>query len=377
MKGRIGTMVAKLMIPGPVELEAEVLHTLAQPAVPHYGDEWVSIHNETVALLQQVFQTKNYVFMLPGSGSLALDAAAHSTFLPGETVIAGNNGWFGERITDILKSNGVNIIPVEADPRQALDPQAFRSALRANPQVSGVAVVHLETSTSVLNPIQEIASVVRQHSDAILLVDAVTGLVGAELQTDNWGIDLCASASQKALGGPAGLGLVAVSPRAQAKINNRPEAGRSWYLDLKRWQWFVENWADWHPFPVTMPTAIVLALRTALKSLLAEGVNTRRAKWQTMARHLRDGLRDLEMPLFVPETLMASILTAAYCPEGINSVAIRDYLLRECNIQITTGFGAYKEQVIRVGHMGGALTDADITQLLAGLEQFLSQHQKN
>ena len=122
---------------------------------------------------------------------------------------------------------------------------------------------------------------------------------------------------------------------------------------------------------VTMPTAIVLALRTALKSLLAEGVSVRRAKWQAMARHLRDGLRDLEMPLFVPEVFMTSILTAAYCPEGINSLAIRDYLLRECNIQITTGFGAYKEQVIRVGHMGGALTDADITQLLAGLEQFL------
>src|SRR5262245_34405801 len=101
-------MAVKLMIPGPVELEAEVLRTMAQPAVPHYGDAWVSIHNETVALLQQVFQTQNYVFMLPGSGSLAVEAAAHSAFLPGETVIAGNNGWFGERITDILKSNGVN-----------------------------------------------------------------------------------------------------------------------------------------------------------------------------------------------------------------------------------------------------------------------------
>ena len=365
-------MAAKLMIPGPVELEAEVLRTMAQPAVPHYGDAWVTIHNETVALLQQVFQTQNYVFMLPGSGSLALDAAAHSTFLPGEIVIVGNNGWFGERMTDILKSNGVNVIPVEGDPRQPLDPQAFRQILQANPHVAGVAVVHLETSTAVLNPIQEIASEVRHHSDAILMVDAVTGLAGAELQTDNWGIDLCASASQKALGGPAGLGLVAVSPRAQAKINNRPESGRSWYLDLRRWQWFVENWADWHPFPVTMPTAVVLALRTALQSLLAEGVSVRRAKWQAMARLLRDGLLNLEMPLFVPESVMASILTAAFCPEGISSVAIRDYLLAEYNIQITTGFGAYKEQVIRVGHMGGALADSDIAHLLAGLEQFLN-----
>ncbi len=370
-------MVAKLMIPGPIELEPEVLQTLAQPAVPHYGDAWVSIHNETVGLLQQVFQTQNYVFMLPGSGSLALDAAAHSAFLPGETVIVGNNGWFGERTTDIMRTNGINVIPVEADPRQPLDPDAFRKALQANPKATGVAIVHLETSTSVLNPIRDIAAVVRQHSDALVMVDAVTGLAGAELKTDEWGIDLCASASQKALGGPAGLGLVAVSPRAQAKIDSRPEAGRSWYLDLKRWQWFVDNWADWHPFPVTMPTSVVLALRTALKSLLAEGVEARRARWQAMARHLRDGLRDLEMPLFVPESYMTSILTAAYCPEGINSLTIRDYILRECNIQITTGFGAFKEQVIRVGHMGGALNDADITQLLVGLERCLNDHTPN
>ncbi|MEZ4668238.1 MAG: alanine--glyoxylate aminotransferase family protein [Anaerolineae bacterium] len=370
-------MAAKLMIPGPIELEAEVLQTLAQPAVPHYGDAWVRYHNETVGLLQQVFQTQNYVYMLPGSGSLGLDSAAHSTFLPGETVIVGNNGWFGERITEIATSNGLTVIPIKTDPRQPLDPQTFRDALKAHPEAAGVAVVHLETSTAVLNPIHEIAKVVHEHSDALLMVDAVTGLAGAELETDNWGIDLCVSASQKALGGPAGLALVAVSPRAQAKIDQRPEAGRSWYLDLKRWKWYVENWADWHPFPVTMPTGVVLALRTALKSLLAEGVAVRRARWQAMADHLRAGLRDLEMPLFVPESLMTSILTAAYCPEGLNSLSIRDYILRECNIQITTGFGPFREQVIRVGHMGGALTDADISELLAGLERCLSEHTAN
>jgi alanine-glyoxylate transaminase/serine-glyoxylate transaminase/serine-pyruvate transaminase len=360
------------MIPGPVELEAEVLEALAQPAVPHYGAAWVDVHNETIGLLQQVFRTEGRVYMLPGSGSLALDAAAHSAFLPGETVIVGSNGWFGERTTDIMRSNGVNVVLIETDPRQRLDPDDFARALDAHPNAAGVAIVHLETSTGVLNPVEDIARVVRARSDALLMVDAVTGLAGAPLETEAWGIDLCCAASQKALGGTSGLGIVAVSDRAWAKIAARPDAGRSWYLDLRRWQWFVENWADWHPFPVTMPTAVVLALRAALRSLLREGVEARRARWAGMGRILRDGLAALEMPLFVPEAWMTPILTAAYCPPGVASPQIRDYLLNECNLQITVGFGAFKEQVIRVGHMGGALTDDDMHTLVNGLRAFMA-----
>lgn len=364
-------MPPRLMIPGPVELEPDVLAIMAQPVVAHYGSDWVDVHNETIDLLRQVFATPGRLYMLPGSGSLAIDAAAHTAFLPGETVIVGSNGWFGERITDILRANGVTVIPVQGDPRQPLAPAAFEQALAEHPEASGLAAVHLETSTGILNPIREIAAIPRDNR--LLLVDAVTGLAGAELQTDAWGIDLCVSASQKALGGPAGLGLVAVSDRAWAKIAARPDHPRSWYLDLRRWQWFVENWADWHPFPVTMPTGVVLALRLALRSLLREGLAHRMERYRGMARLLRDGLTELDMPLFAPEPLMAPILTAAYCPPGISAVTIRDFLLKRHNIQITTGFGAFKDSVIRVGHMGGALTTADIERLLDGLIQFRSQ----
>ncbi|MBK8025847.1 MAG: alanine--glyoxylate aminotransferase family protein [Chloroflexi bacterium] len=368
-------MPPRLLIPGPVELEPDVLAVLAQPIQAHYGDAWVEVHNETIQLLQAAYETSGRVYMLPGSGSLAVDTATHSTFLPGDTVIAGNNGWFGERLVDILRSNGVNVVVVASEPRQALDPDAFAQALKNHPEAAGVAAVHLETSTGVLNPIEAIARTVHAQSDALLLVDAVTGLAGADLQTDAWGIDLCVSASQKALGAPPGLGIVAVSNRALARISARPEdTPRSWYLDLKRWQWYVENWGDWHPFPVTMPTPIVLALRAALRSLLREGVATRRARYQKMADHLRGALEEMGMPLFVPASMMAPTITAAFVPEGVGSPAIRDYLLREYNLQITTGFGPYKEQVIRIGHMGGAVTDDDIAQLVTGLRAFVAQH---
>ncbi len=364
----------RLLIPGPVELEAEVLAVLAQPVQAHYGAAWVEVHNETIALLAQVYETQGRVFMLPGSGSLAVDAAVHSAFLPGEKVVVGNNGWFGERLRDILRSNGVSVVLVECDPRQPLDPDAFAQALRAHPDAVGVAAVHLETSTGILNPIDEIARRVHEASDALMMVDAVTGLAGAPLETDVWGIDLCVSASQKALGAPAGLGLVAVSEAAWAKISARGEdVPRSWYLDLKRWGWYVENWADWHPFPVTMPTSVVLALRQALRSLLGEGVAVRRARYARMAGTLRAALVELGMPLFAPPEQTAPTITAAYCPPGVPSAAIRDTLLRECGLQITTGFGPFKENVIRAGIMGGALTDADIDALVAGLRAFVGQ----
>jgi alanine-glyoxylate transaminase/serine-glyoxylate transaminase/serine-pyruvate transaminase len=364
-------MPPRLLIPGPVELEDEVLAVLARPVQAHYGAAWVEAHNETIALLQQVYETRGRVYMLPGSGSLAVDAAVHSAFLPGETVIAGNNGWFGERLRDILRANGVTVVGVECDPRQPLDPDAFAQALRAHPDAAGVAAVHLETSTGILNPIEDVARLVHAQSDALMMVDAVTGLAGAPLLTDAWGIDLCVSASQKALGAPAGLGLIALSDAAWAKIGGRADdVPRSWYLDLKRWGWYVENWADWHPFPVTMPTSVVLALRQALRSLLREGVAARRARWAAMAATLRDALIALEMPLFAQPEQMAATITAAYSPPGVPSTAIRDYLLRECNLQITTGFGPFKDSVIRVGIMGGALTDADIAALVEGLWAF-------
>lgn len=367
-------MSARLMIPGPVELETVVLETLAQPAVPHYGAGWVAIHNETIGLLQQVFKTHGRVYMLPGSGTLAVDAAVHSTFLPGETVIVGNNGWFGERLISVLTANGMTVVPVVVDPRQPLQAAAFADALNAHPEASGVALVHLETSTSVLNPVREIAALVRQHyPDKLLMIDAVTGLAGADLLTEEWGIDLCVSASQKALGAPAGLGLVALSDRAWAKIEARPEVPRSWYLDLKRWQWYVEHEADWHPFPVTMPTSIVLALRAALHSLSQQGLERRMAHYRQMAARLRAGLRAQGMTLFADETAMANTITAAYCPPGITAPEIRDYLLKECNIQITTGFGPYKQDVIRIGHMGGALDLEDIDHLLAGIAACLER----
>lgn len=365
----------KLMIPGPVEVEDEVLEQMGQPIQAHYGDAWVAVHNETISLLQQVLHTTGKVWMLPGSGSLAGDAIIQSLFAPGDRVVLGSNGHFGHRWQEIMEANGLDLVIVEKPTDQLLDPAEFDRLLASDPTIKGVAAVHLETSTAMLNPIKEIAAVCRKHN-RLFVVDAVSSLAGAPLDMDGWEIDAVVSGSQKGLGGAAGLAIVAVNDRAWEKIANAPVYPRSWYLDLRRWQWYVENWGDWHPFPVTMPTSVILGLRAALQSLMAEGIDARFAKYEVVAARLRDGLAALGMKTVVPASQMSPVLTAVYCPEGIDSSEIINYLANEHQIKITAGFGSYKPYVIRIGHMGAVIGEDDIDELLAALRQFLTERQK-
>lgn len=367
-------MPLKLMIPGPIEVEDEVLEVMGAPVQAHYGDAWVEVHNETIGLLQAIIGTTGKTYMLPGSGSLALDAAVQSLFAPGSKVALGLNGHFGNRLREILESNGVQIVRVEGDPSLPLDPQAFERALQADPEIVGVAVVHLETSTAILNPVREIAAVTRAHN-ALCLVDTVSSLAGTEYRMDDWLIDATVSASQKGLGGTPGIGVVAVNDRAWQAIASQAERPRSWYLDLRRWQWYVENWGDWHPFPVTMPTSVILGLRAALRSIQADGLDNRLERYEGIAAKLRAGLRALGLQTAVPDALMSPVLTAVYMPGGISSAELIRYLADAHQIKITAGFGALKDQVFRVGHMGGVVTEADIDTLLAAIRQFMAERQ--
>ncbi len=364
----------KLMIPGPIEVEDEVLEQMGAPVQAHYGDAWVAVHNETIGLLQQVIGTTGKVFMLPGSGSLAGDAIIHTLFAPGERVAVGINGHFGRRWLEIMQANGVEAVVLEVPPDQPLDPTTFDRLLAEDKTITGLVAVHLETSTAVLNPIRELAAVCRAH-DRLFVVDAVSSLAGTPLEMDAWGIDVLASGSQKGLGGTAGLGIVAVNDRAWDAILHQPERPRSWYLDLRRWQWYAENWGDWHPFPVTMPCSVILGLRAALQSLVADGLEARFRRYEQVAARLRSGLEALGMRMFVPPPLMAPVLTAVYCPEGIDSADIIRYLAEAHQIKITAGFGPYKPYVIRVGHMGAVIGEADIDELLAALREFLTARQ--
>jgi len=363
-------MALRLMIPGPAEVSKEVLAVMGEPVRAHYGAEWVAIHNETLQLLRQVMGTQGKMFLMGGSGSLANDAAISSFLREGEKVIVGANGMFGDRLIEIVRGAGGQVVEVRAEPGVPLAPCEFQEAIARHPDAALVAAVHLETSTGVLNPVRPIAQAARSAGLPVM-VDAVSSLAGTELPVDEWGIDICTSASQKCLGAPPGLAIVAVSPKGWERMT-RP-GGRGWYLSLPLWDFYAVDWGDWHPYPVTMPTSIVLALRVGLRAIVAEGLKVRLANYARLATRLRTGLRELGLPPVMSDADSAPVLTTAWVPEGTTSAEIVEFLIREHGIQITHGFGALRDRVIRIGHMGSVVDEELIDALLAGLRDFLSR----
>jgi alanine-glyoxylate transaminase/serine-glyoxylate transaminase/serine-pyruvate transaminase len=359
----------KLMIPGPVEVHPDVLKAMGSPVVPHYGAAWVEKYSSVLTVLKQIFGTTGDVFLMTGSGTAAIDACLGSSLSTGEKVIIGNNGFFGDRLVSVADHNGLQVVQVKAEWGEPLDPADFESTIRKHPDARMVAVVHCETSTTVLNPIQAIGPIARKHG-LLFFVDAVSALGGVPYAMDEWCLDLCASASQKCLGAPPGVAPVAVNARAWEFINRNPVKGHGWYTDLAVWKKYSVEWGDWHPTPITMATSIVNALAVSLQQLTAEGIPVRMQRFRQLALQLRQGLRKIGMPPFTPDEGMSPVLTAGFPPSGVPSPRIVEYLLKEYGIQISAGLGELHDRIFRIGHMSPILTAADIDQVLQALGNF-------
>ena len=361
--------VKKLLIPGPVEVSPEVLQALGAPVEPHYGDVWVKKYGQIIDLLKQVFNTQSDVFLMVGSGTCAIDAAMGSSFLTGEKIIVGNNGFFGERLVDIAMRNGLDVVQVKEEWGKAIQPEQIEAALNQHPQAKGVALVHSETSTTVINPIDQIGPLVAEHG-MLFIVDAVSSLGGVPYDMDGWQVDICASATQKCLGAPPGLAPIAVSPRAWQSIDRVKNSQHGWYSDLRVWRQYAIDWADWHPSPVTMATNLVNALLVALQQLMQEGISTRMQRYRQLALQLRQGLRAAGMEPYTPDAQLNPVLTAACSPEGVPSSAVVQYLLNEYDIQISGGLGPLKQTIFRIGHMSPVINERDIATVCDALLKF-------
>lgn len=362
----------KLMIPGPIQPADDVLEAMGQPVRAHYGPIFRDYYNQTADILKQVFQTNGSAFIMIGSGSSGIDACLGSTLSSGEKILVGINGFFGERLQSIAEGYGLKVVPVERPLGEPLQASDFAAALDAHPEARMIAVVHLETSTTIVNPIAEIGQVARGRG-VNFFVDAVSSLGGMPFSMDEWDIDLCASSSQKCLGATPGLAPVAVGQRGWEAIDRNPNKGHGWYLNLRTWRQYSIDWADWHPYPVTLATNNIVALRTSLETLLAEGIQKRLERYTVLAMRLREGLRRIGMPPFTPDEQMAPVLTAAYGPKGVPTGEIVQFLADAHNIKISGGLGALKDQIFRIGHMSPVLTEADIDEVIEALSDF-KQH---
>lgn len=359
----------KLMIPGPVDVDDGVLEPMGAPVAAHYGQEWTQLYKGTTELLRQIFRTQGDVFLLVSSGSGGMEAAVASLFREGQRVLVGVNGFFGERLEAIARSRSLDVVPVVAPWGTPLDPDAVRKAVAESGDVAGIVIVHHETSTGVLNPVREIGSLAQEYGLAYV-VDAVSSLGGEELCMDEWGIDICVTASQKCLEAPPGVAPVAVGRRAWQRMDSQPDGSAGWYLNLKVWRQFAQDWGDWHPFPVTLPTNNVLALRAALDVLAAEGLEARIARYRQIAGIVREGIRRMNWSLFVDGEAASSTISVVRRPSGLDVGDLITFLREKRGIRIAGGLGPLQGQIFRVGHMGRAATRGYATMFLEGLRAY-------
>lgn len=360
----------RLMIPGPVDVEDDVLEAMAQPVVPHYGQAWLEIYRETLGHLQQVFRTRNDVLLLVGPGSAGTDAALGSLARPGDKVLVPHNGFFGQRLAIIGRNHGLDVQSVQAPLGQPLDPEAIRQRLAAGSGIRALAVVHLETSTGVLNPLEEILAVAREFG-VLTIVDAVSSIGGMPLPVDEWGIDACVTVSNKCLAGPAGLAPVAVSQRAWEEMDGMGDGAHGWYLNLRTWKEYAVRWADWHPYPMTLPTNNIVALLTSLRRILEGGLERHYERHVKAARTVRAGLERLGFELLTAEAYTSPLITTVCRLPGMDVDDFRRYLAEEWQIMIAGGLEELRGKVFRVGHIGKAASLEYSDHFLQGVEAYL------
>jgi len=343
---------------------------MARPVLRHYGPEWMEIYNETLSLLKQIFQTQNDLFIVPGPASALTDMAIGSLAATGEKMIVGWNGFFGDRLRDIANGYGISIVPFTAELGQPLDPDLLRQLIRDNPDARAVALVHHETGTTVLNPLRELAAVVRA-AGKVLSVDAVASLGGVELAVDEWGIDICVTAANKCLEALPGIGFISVSPRAWELIDSHPALGHGWYLNLKTWRQYAREWGGWHPTPVTLPVNNILAVKTSMHKIAQRGLPAHFARYAFASRAVRAGLENLGFQMFIPEAYASPIVTGVRARPEFEVAEFSKWLVDQRGMAIGGGLGELAGKIFRVGHLGKAAEREYLVDFLFTVEEFL------
>jgi alanine-glyoxylate transaminase/serine-glyoxylate transaminase/serine-pyruvate transaminase len=324
---------------------------------------------EAKALLRATFQTRNELTIaISGTGSAGMETCFVNAVEPGDRVLVCINGVFGMRMREVATRCGAEVDIIEAEWGTAIPTESVSEALSAA-EYKVVAVVHAETSTGVLQPLEQISRLVHDHG-ALFLVDAVTSLGGAELDVDGLEIDLCYSGTQKCLSCPPGLSPVTFSTRAMERLAARQTAVQSWYLDLSL---ISQYWGESRVYHHTAPISMNYALREALRLVSEEGLE---ARW---SRHLRNqqalvrGLEALGLSLVVDESIRLPALTTVRIPQGIDDANVRGTLLQRFGIEIGGGLGAFQGKAWRVGLMGSTSTERNVTTFLAALQATLAE----
>ena len=352
--------------PGPCNPYPEATLALAAPLLGHLDPDFLAIMDETCDLLRHVWGTDNRrTLPLSATGSAGMEAAFVNTVSPGDVVVVAVNGLFGERMVDVAGRHGAEVVRVDHEWGTPVDAERVAGA---HPSPKIIAAVHAETSTGVRS---DIAALGALKGDALLLVDAVTSIGGIELRADDWGIDIGYAGTQKCLGVAPGLAPFTISDRAFERRVVKPS---SWYLDLGLLGGYVgeASGAGKRTYHHTAPTAMVVSLHAGLQRIADEGLEKVWDRHAEAGRLLQDGLEEMGLSLFAQEGSRLPELTTVRVPEGVDSAAVRRYLLERHDLEIGAGVGEFASTVWRIGLMGHNARPDRVALVLAALEDALA-----
>lgn len=353
-----------LMGPGPSNVDPRVLRVMSHQTIGHLDPEFLNMMGEVRNGLKQLFQTENELtFPISGTGSAGMEACLTNMIEPNDRVLVCVKGFFSDRMAMMAKRLGADVIVLEQEWGMAFEPERVCEAIKKHrPKL--VCIVHAETSTGVLQPLDEIAKCVREH-DAFLLLDVVTSLGGMPVLIDEWGIDVAFSATQKCVGTPPGLAPVTFNQRTIEALERRKVKPTSWYFDALTLRSY---WGEDRAYHHTAPINMVFALREALRLIVEEGLEARWERHRINGLAIAAGLEAMGLKLLVTEpSNRLPMLTPVLIPEGVDDLKIRRRLLDEFYLEIGAGLGSLKGRIWRFGLMGYSSQKRNVFLALSAL----------
>jgi aspartate aminotransferase-like enzyme len=359
------------MIPGPSEPYPDTVASLSKPVLPHYGPEWKTLYDNTCSDLKKLFNTENEVIIVPACGNSGLELAVANLLEPGDKVLLVNNGFFGEMLKEIIIAYDGSPLVASAKFGEAIDMDTIKDVLERENNVKAIFSVYNETSTGVINNIVEIGKIAKEYN-LFNVVDAISAFGGMELNVDKWNIDICIGYPSKSLGAIMGSTPVSISKKVWDYNSKRESKIRTRFLSLKLWRKCIDQWASWgHPFPTSMPTSNIYALKIGLEIALKEGLKNRYLRHKICKRAVREGISSLGISPFVfKEEDASNTLTSMLLPEKVNFADVISNIKNNFNIMIGS-MNLIGVNGLRIAHMGLTASPHYILPTLFALETTL------
>lgn len=356
-----------LLGPGPSNAHPDVLAAMSTAPLGHLDPDFLKVMDEIQALLRYVWQTENpTTIAISGTGSAAMEATIANSVQPGDVVLVGVTGYFGNRLVDMAGRYGADVKTISKPWGQVFSLDELKTALETH-RPAILALVHAETSTGARQPMEGVSALCQEFG-TLLLIDTVTSLGGVPIHLDEWGVDLAYSCSQKGLGCSPGASPFTMSPRAWDRLQQRSGKVPNWYLDSTL---LMKYWGQERVYHHTAPVNLYYGLREALRILADEGVENSWARHQKNAEYLWEQLEAIGLKMHVDRANRLPTLTTVCVPEGVDAKAISGKLLQEHNIEVGNGLGELAGKVWRVGLMGYNSKPESVDRLVAALKQVL------